>query len=237
MKRSKMAAITLWLFLTFVCFIQPVRAQSVDTLSLKQTVVESLKHREPPVPVELVTGNRQLYYQTTLKRNFSPASRFSFFSLATFSSNYNNKLSENRMLIEGQVSYTLKNGFGIMTGVDINSVTGFAPIAGPQHTYASKKILAVTILSFFINSSNDVKLFGLYEYRPALNNKWSLYNRVQFIYNYSIAKSSHNRSYLYLRSGFKIYQFVFGLGANLDKFGPDKEFKENIGPFFRWEFN
>ena len=191
---------------------------------------------EPPIPVEALFGNNQLYFQLVVKKKFTPTSQFNFFSVATYTANYENDLSENRIIIPAQISYTLGKGFGLMAGTDINSVVGFSPIVGPQHNFASRQFLAVTVVSFFLNADNDVKLFGLYEYKPPINEKWSLYNRVQFIYNHSLKEGSHNRSYLYLRSGVKKGPLIFGLGANLDQLGPRKIFKENYGLFVRWEF-
>lgn len=194
------------------------------------------QHHDPPIPVEVLFGNNQLNYQTTVKKLFAPESRFGFFSLATYTADYKNDLSENSLLIEGQLSYTIKSGFGVMAGTIINSVTGFSPIVGPQHTYASRQVLAVTIASLFINENNNFNIFGLYEYKPPIGKKWTLYNRLQFLYNHSLKYDIHNRSYLFLRTGLKKDAFVFGLGANLDQFGPQKEFEDNYGVFIRWEF-
>jgi len=216
------------LLLLLVC-TSLMKAQSQDS-------VKQVKPHNPPIPVEAFFGNNGLYYQTNVKKAFSPGSRFGFFSLATYTTDYKNKLSANRMLIEAQFSYTIKGGFGVMTGTDMNAVTGFSVIVGPQHTFASRKILAVTIASFFLNEKRDVKLFGLYEYKPSIGRRWILYNRLQFIYNHSMKEGIHNRSYLYLRSGLKIDALVFGLGANLDQFGPKKIFEDNYGVFVRWEF-
>lgn len=194
------------------------------------------QHHDPPIPVEVFFGNQQINYQTTVKKLFSPESKFGFFNLATFTTDYKNDASEDFLLIESQLSYTIKGGFGMMAGTFINSFTGFSPILGPQHTYASRQVLAVTIASFFLNEKNDFQIFGLYEYKPPLAKKWVLYNRLQFIYSHSLKYDFHNRSYLYLRSGLKKEAFVFGLGANLDQYGPTKRFGDNYGLFIRWEF-
>ncbi len=191
---------------------------------------------KPPVPVELFAGNENMYYQLVVKRPFSPESRFSLFGLATYTADYNNEMEENRLITIAQVSYNLGKGFGVMTGTDMNSVTGFSPVIGPQHNYASRTILAVTVLSYFINEGNDLKLFGLYEFKPAIDETWSIYSRVQFIYNQSLKENAHNRSYLYLRAGVKKNSLFFGAAANLDQFGPDKGFQDNYGMFIRWEF-
>ncbi|MFN7118911.1 MAG: hypothetical protein ACK4TA_19085 [Saprospiraceae bacterium] len=193
---------------------------------------------DPPIPIEAFFGNEQLYFQLVVKKKFSPTSRFGFFTVATFSAdhNYNQESARNSITIPVQLSYDLGKGFGVMAGTDINSEGGFAPIVGPQYNFASRQLLAVTVLSFFLNEDQDVKLFGLYEYKPPINEKWSVYSRVQFIYNHSMAAGLHNRSYLYLRGGLKRNAFIFGLGANLDQFGPRKRFQDNYGVFVRWEF-
>lgn len=190
----------------------------------------------PPIPVEVFFGHNSIYSQTVVKRSFSPESKFSFFGLATYTADYQNDHHENRMIMINQVSYNLGKGFGIMGGIDMNSVVGFSPIVGPQHNYASRKFLAVTVLSYFLNEDSDLKLFGLYEYTPEINENWSMYNRIQFIYNQSLAEGSHNISYLYLRTGLQKRSFIFGLAANIDQAGPQRRFGDNYGLFVRWEF-
>lgn len=190
---------------------------------------------QPPVPLELFIGNDDLYYQVVLKKKFTSNSRFNFFSVATFTADYKNELGDNRMVIPAQVSCSFNNGLGIMAGTDMNSFSGFSFILGPQYNYISRKFLAVSVVSFFLNDEKDVKLFGLYEYKPTLTEKLTLYSRLQYIYNYNMKKKQHNRSYLYLRLGLKKNQMVVGIGANLDQFGSNQVFKDNYGLFFRWE--
>lgn len=197
----------------------------------------SAQRPQPPVPAEILLGNENIYFQLAFKKKFSPASKFNFFSLATYTADYGNDPGENRLIILAQGSYTIGKGFGVMAGTDMNSVVGFSPVVGPQHHFASRQFLAVTILSYFLNEGNDLKLFGLYEYKPPINDNWSIYTRVQFIYNHSLAEGEHNRSYLYLRAGVKRNALIVGVGAQLDQFGPSKVFKDNYGVFVRWEFN
>lgn len=189
-----------------------------------------------PIPIEIFAGNKELYYQMVIKRPFTPQSKFNIFGLATYSANYENMVSENRAIIINQISYDLGKGFGFMSGFDYNSFSGLAPVLGPQHNFSSKKILAVTVASFFINESNDFKLFGLYEYKPQINEQLGFYSRLQFIYNHSLKENNHNVSYIYLRAGLKRKSFIFGLAANVDWSGPNKNFFENYGGFVRWEF-
>lgn len=190
----------------------------------------------PPVPVEFMAGHQNMYYQAVIKRPFSPSSKFNFFGLATYTANYEGERERNRMIAITQLSYNLGKGFGLMAGTDINSFSGFSPIVGPQHNFANRKILAVTVASLFLNEDKDIKLFGLYEYKPPINDKWTFYSRFQFIYNHSLREGTHNKSYIYLRAGLKRKALIFGLGANWDWSGPSKFYQDNYGPFVRWEF-
>lgn len=210
-----------------LCFLTAAMFFSVIAYSQKPT---------PPIPIELLAGNQELYYQMVIKRPFSSSSKFDIFGLATYSANYEGDLDENRVIIITQMSYKIAKGFGIMAGTDINSFSGFSPIVGPQHNFSNSKILAVTVASFFLNEDNDFKLFGLYEYKPKINEQWTFYSRLQFIYNHSLQSNSHNISYVYLRAGLKRKSFIFGLGANVDWAGADRVFSENYGAFVRWEF-
>ena len=221
-KKKKKTAISLFIIILFAMF-----GFQITTYAQKPSA---------PIPIEFFAGSNGLYYQMVLKRSFTPQSKFNVFGLATYSANYENKVSENRAIIINQISYDLWKGFGIMSGIDYNSFSGFAPIVGPQHNFADKKILAVTVASFFLNKSNDLKLFGLYEYKPQINEQLGIYSRVQFIYNHSLKKQNHNVSYIYLRAGLKRNSFIFGLAANVDWSGPNKKFSENYGGFVRWEF-
>lgn len=191
---------------------------------------------EPPVPVEFFFGNEKLNFQLVLKKKLDGKGRFNFFTVASYTSSYEHPEEDFRIVMPVQLSYELGKGFGIMAGTDINSYTGLSPVVGPQFNYASPTFLAVTVASVFLNEDRDFKIFGLYEYKPPINDNWSIYTRLQFIYNHSWELGSHNRSYLYLRGGLKKGPLIFGAGANLDQFGPDKYFEENYGVFIRWEF-
>lgn len=171
-----------------------------------------------------------------VKKKFTPESRFNFFTVATYTADYENVRGENSIVIPVQLSYDVAGGFGVMAGTDINSISGFSAIVGPQFNYASKEWLIVNVASIFLNDDNDFKLFGLYEYKPAFNDTWSLYTRVQFVVNRSWKLGTNNQKYLYLRAGLKRNQFMFGLAANLEQSGPFKEKGENYGLFIRWEF-
>ena len=192
----------------------------------------------PPLPMELMFGQDRLDYQLVMKRNFTPTSKFSVLAIAVFSENYGKgkKLGDS-VVIPFQVNYALgKSGFSLAAGGEANSSAGFGSTLGLTHSKATKEILAISVLSYQLSSAQNVKFFGLYEYKPALNEKWSIYSRLQFTYNQGMAEGFHNRSFLYLRAGLKKGPLGFGLGANFDAYGPSKLARENYGVFTRWEF-
>lgn len=191
---------------------------------------------EPPIPVEVFFGNKALYFQMVIKKKFTPESRFNFFTVATYTADYENEQEKNSLVVPVQLSYDIGKGFGIMAGTDINSISGFSAIIGPQFNYASKDWLIVNVASIFLNEDSDFKLFGLYEYKPAINENLGFYSRLQYVINRSWKLGTNNQKYLYLRAGIKKGQLIYGLAANLEQSGPFKEFGENYGIFVRWEF-
>lgn len=192
----------------------------------------------PPIPMELMFGNDRLDFQLVVKRNFSPKSKFSVLAIAAFAENYGKeKQLGDALVIPFQLNYALgKSGLSLVAAGEANSVAGFGTSLGLSHSKASKEILAITVLSYDLSSDQNLKFFGLYEYKPALTEKLSIYSRLQLNYNQGMADGFHNRSFIYLRAGLKKGPFGFGLGANFDAYGPEKTARENYGVFTRWEF-
>jgi len=209
----------------------------IITFFLTSTFVQA-QAPTPPIPLELMFGNDRLDFQMVVKRNFTPQSKFSILAIAVFSENYGKekKLGDS-VVIPFQVNYALgKSGLSLAVGGEANSVAGFGTTVGLTHSKATKEILAITVLSYQLSSDQNLKIFGIYEYKPALNEKWSIYSRLQLTYNQGMAEGFHNRSFLYLRAGLKKGPLGFGLGANFDAYGPNKVARENYGVFTRWEF-
>lgn len=192
----------------------------------------------PPIPLELFLGHEQLNFQLIVKKKFTPTSKLDLLVISVFSENWDkDDPIGNSVVIPFQFNYNIgKKGFAVAAGGEGNSVVGFSPLVGVEHSFANRKFLAITVLNYLINEQQDLKLFGLYEFKPPINETWSWYSRVQFVYNYGLAENQHNRSFLYLRAGLKKGPLGFGLGANWDQYGPNKITKDNFGIFTRWEF-
>jgi len=192
----------------------------------------------PPIPMELMFGQDRMDFQLVMKRNFTPQSKFSVLAIAVFSENYGKQRQlGDAVVIPLQVNYALgPSGLSLAAGAEANSVAGFSNFLGLAHNKATKKLLAITVLSYQLKDSQNLKLFGLYEYKPPLSEKLSLYTRLQFTYSQGLKEAVHNRSFIYLRAGLKKGPLGFGLGANWDAYGTSKIPRENFGVFTRWEF-
>ncbi|MFC3879869.1 hypothetical protein ACFOSV_06760 [Algoriphagus namhaensis] len=59
---------------------------------------------------------------------------------------------------------------------------------------------------------------------------------MQLMYIQGISESFHRRSFLYLRAGLKKGPLGFGIGANWDAYGSEKQTAQNFGVFTRREF-
>lgn len=210
-----------FLLFIFILFALPLSMRAQD--------------HKPPLPVELLFGNEQLYFQMVVKKQFTPDSRMGFFSVATYSARYDD-LSDVDITLPMHLYYDFWKGFSVIGGAAINSVTGFSPYAGFEHNFVSRQVLAVTQVNYSLDSHNDFTLFGIYEYKPPINEKWSIFTHLQLLYNTSFKDGTHNRSYLYLRAGVTRGSFGFGLGANLDQYGPYKTYEDNFGLFVMYEF-
>nr|MBI1232357.1 hypothetical protein [Cytophagales bacterium] len=189
-----------------------------------------------PTPVEFMTGNNRLFFQMVVKKKFTPESKFGFLSVSTFSTSYDNQLDELDLVMPVLVNYTIYKNFGLVAGTTINNIVGVSPLLGIQHSFANQEWVAVTIASLFLNSRRNAELFGIYEYKPKISQKTNLYTRVQFMYIHGISQNQHARSFLQVRAGLKMDALSFGLGANLDQYGPERTFKPNYGLFIGWAF-
>ena len=66
-----------------------------------------------------------------------------------------------------------------------------------------------------------------------LEENWRFYSRLQGTYIHAVFADLHARSYLRARAGLTHKEFTFGLGANLEYYGPLKHNQNNFGAFLQ----
>ena len=215
-------------------FFNHVNKGAFLLLVLIGSVGESTYAQQPPIPVEAFFSDSQIYYEIVVSRAFQPGSRFRFFTVTAFTDGYATDVLPDEVVVPVQFSYSLKNGIGLFTGASLSSVRGILPILGPQHVYVRDNLLLST--TPHLDSKNGATFFGVYEYRPRLNETLSLYSRLQLLYVYHLREDIHLRSYVYARLGLKVNDLVFGVGMNLDQFGEKRKISRNFGPFVAYRF-
>jgi len=189
----------------------------------------------PPIPVEAFSGYKGLVFQMIVNKHFSPKSRFGFFNVTNFVGDYAIENPRNQFLSQSFVTADIWKGLSVNAGVSLNYITGFRPSTGLQYVFANRQLLVVVLPRFDLTQTYNFETFGLVEYKPKFNKEWGLYTRAQGLYNHNTRLNLHDRSYFWLRVGLSYKNFQFGLGANVDFYGPAKIFENSFGCFIRAE--
>ena len=202
-------------------------AQTTDTIS------KATSSNGSPIPIEAFATNKGLLMQMTVAKKFQPESKLGIFVLTEYYADYDNEQPKHKYLIQTFLTYDLGKGFSAIGGGAINQASGFRPTVGIQYIYAKNDFFALIIPRVDLTETYNLEAFGFVEYKPKLNEKWGLYNRIQAVYNHNPKDNLHDISYIRLRAGLSYENFQFGLGANFAQYGPLKINENSYGIFAR----
>jgi hypothetical protein len=189
----------------------------------------------PPIPIEVFVGTQGLNFQMIVSKHFSPESRIGFFNVTSFVGTYSNEQKRNQYLAQAFLTADIWDALSFNAGMSMNYFSGFRPSAGLQYVKGGREYLLVVLPRFDLSESFNFETFGLFEYKPQLSAEWSLYSRLQALYNHNTREGFHDRSYVYARIGASFHNVQFGIGANVDFYGPQRINENSIGVFFRTE--
>ena len=212
------------LLIITVCFAFAAQGQQLSN-TLRATANSKTS---TPIPVEVFAGKNALAFQMIVNKRLSPNSRFGFFNVTHFVGDYKSTGHRNQYLSQLYLTTQFWKGFSLNTGVVMHFMTGFRPTAGVQYTFASKNFLAVMFPRFDLSQTYNFETLALAEYKPKFKNNWGLYARVQALYNQDSKFGLHDRSYLWLRAGPSYKNYKFGVGFNVDYYGPLKTNENNF---------
>lgn len=190
---------------------------------------------DPPVQVEVVAGRTGLNGQTIISKQLASGSRFGFLNVTTFVGSYRNDQGKNEYISQSFLTTYLGKGLSVNAGVSVNYFSGFRPTAGLQYVVATKSWVVLLLPRFDLTETYNVETFGFVEYKPRFTKQWGLYSRVQSLFNYSTKLNVHERGHTYLRIGASCQNFQFGLGTNVDFYGPQKINETSLVGFLRAE--
>jgi hypothetical protein len=229
-----------YIFLMKKSALFPVRYLIILSLGVSicvsaQTTEKKLR-TSPPMPVEVMVGDRGLNFQMSTSKQFSSESKFGFFNVTSFFADYKNAVSKNEIFSQSLLTLKVWKKLSAVSGFSINHFTGFKPTAGLQFVHADRKFLVVIQPQMGLTETHHFENFSLIEFKPKINEKWGIYTRLQGVIDYTPSLKTHNRSYVYLRAGASYKNYQFGLGSNFDFYGPAKHNQNNFGVFARSEF-
>ena len=198
-----------------LCFSQSVVCQISDTDSIRPL-------QKVPIAIEAFTTDKAVNFQMITDKKFTGQNKFGFFGVANLLNRYDNDRQKNEFMVLSMASFQIFRRISIATGMWVNNTMGVRPTAALNYTQAGSKFLLVYVSRIDLTESHNLENVLICEFYPKISKSWGLYNRLQAMYNYSLGGQAHDRSYIYLRAGASYRNFRFGLGSNIDYYGPDR---------------
>jgi len=222
-KKKSQAKILKLFFLGIIIslgFIDKVKAQNTEDTAF----------RNPPINAEVLLSNRGMTFQAIIDKKFVSAPKFGFFSVTNLVGEWDTN-QVNDYMTQASLTYDLFKGFKLTGGFHTSSGTGMRPTVGVMYNYANQDWLIVAYPRVDLSKASNVEGLVLVEYKPKINDNWRLYSRIQCLYAYTMNIEKHTRSYIQARAGLSYKEFTFGVGTNIDYYGPIKHNENSFGGF------
>jgi len=191
---------------------------------------KSEKILNPPVTIEVLTGDVGIASQMIINKSFRSVPRLGFFSVTNISSKWNETTSKDAMS-QANITFEIVKGLRLFGGMHYTPTTGLRPTSALMYTLNYKSLLLSLGPRIDLSKNSNAEGFVMAEYKPEINENWKIYSRVQGLYAQNLNSGEHARGYLMLRLGLSYKDIRFGLGANWDAYGPEKQSKQNYGIF------
>jgi len=187
--------------------------------------------QNPPVNVEVMPGTRGISFQIIIIKKIKSAPKIGFFSVTDFNSDWNQEQLSDLMVLGKVTVDVFKN---VRVGAGFQSTPGgIRPSAAIIYTYANPEWLVIAMPRVDLSKNATFETLGIVEYKPEINENWRFYSRLQGTYVHAVSADLHARSYLRARAGVTHKEFTFGLGANMEYYGPLKLNENNFGAFLQ----
>ncbi|MCT3924050.1 hypothetical protein HZP94_12595 [Elizabethkingia anophelis] len=186
--------------------------------------------QNPPVNVEAMFATNGMVLQTMINKKFQSMPRIGFFSVTSLISDWNeNKLTD--FMNQSALTFEIVKGFNVTAGYHYTEHTGFRGTTGILYTFNKRDLTLVIYPRIDLSKNSHFEGFVMAEYKPKINETISFYSRIQGLYAIRFNDDTHQRSYIMARAGISYKEFTFGIGLNVDYFGPIKQNINNLGIF------
>lgn len=205
-------------------------AFSTQNLHAQDSIVN---FKPKTVFVEEMIGDKRQFLQLMVNKVFLENRKIGLLSISSYAADYKDNLGNNEFQNTSLIYHHLFKGISINSGASFTSVEGLKNFVGLHYMYQSKTLSLIYMPSYYFINNHKISNFALIEYKPSLNENWSVYSRLQFHYNHDLENGNHFRSYAYSRLGLTYKYFSFGLAHNFDRYGANKNTKNNYGVFLK----
>lgn len=134
-------------------------------------------------------------------------------------------------MAQGHLSWGITKKIDIFTGFIWTPFDGVRPTAAAMYTLAKPELLFIVNPRIDLHKETNAEMLMVLEYKPKITETLNLYTRFQGLYSHNVKHDYHGRSYTMLRAGLTYKDISFGVGDNIDFYGPDKIRENNYGLF------
>lgn len=184
------------------------------------------------IPVEVMVGNRNYYYQHSFHRIVHAPMRIGFFHTASLY-HYFDKDQKAESMMQAYLTYSASPSVKVAVGTFYASGPGFKPALALQIARRYKNSFLLVVPRMDLTNAPSFEVMALVEYTPRLNEKLLAYTRFQIMSN--ALPGTHNRSYQNARAGVQYKKAQFGLALNVDEYGAERDTYFNLGVFLRYD--
>lgn len=189
--------------------------------------------RTQVLPVEVVFGHQNYYYQHALNKRLSDGSPLGFFHTSSILIPYDEDRTK-EIMSQSYITYRISTPISAGIGTIYVPVTRFRPSIFLQFFQRGKRTTLLVFPRADLWKNPSFELMGFMEYQPAINDKIKLYTRVQLMTTWT--RKEHSRSYQYLRLGIHLSKLQIGAAIQFDEYGKAGKAYSNYGGFIRHLF-
>ncbi|MGI9570699.1 MAG: hypothetical protein ACR2PH_13425 [Desulfobulbia bacterium] len=189
------------------------------------------KHTEsyvsPPIPAEVMVGNKSSVYQLLIHRKIVKDKKFDYFSLISYKNNYDDNIP-NSFFIQSVVTYDIMKNLSVGLGANIKSFDGVKPLISAFYINASKNYFLLIQPAYELHKDGLFELFTTYTWSPKNDRKIQPYFNIQALTSF---KEKHAFSYHRWSLGIQYKIFRFGPALNTQYYGEEAISETNVGGF------
>lgn len=185
-----------------------------------------------PVPLEVVVGKQNYWYQHVFVKEHPRQARIGFFHVSSLYAFYEREKVD-ELMSQSYATYDLVKGVSAAVGTFYATGPGFTPSLAIQFFKQHNDLTLMAVPRIDLKKSGAHEMMAFIQYRPQLFRTVRLYSRIQAMSSFT--KSVHNRSYQTFRVGLHVNNVQFGFAYSADEYGSEKTTRHNAGIFLRTE--